>query len=102
MENSVRGYFEEEVYDYPEEIEETQEVEVEERKPKLDTKTWRKTRFVKNRKSRIKETKKMEMSKIAQKKKKEEQESMLGASILKARKWQYNAIKAKRSIAQTT
>ena len=103
MENSVRGYFEEDAYDYPEEIEETQEAKrEEEKKPKLDAKTWRKTIFVKHRKSRKKESTKSEMSKIAQKKKKEERESKLGASILKARRWQYENIVAKRTATQAS
>ncbi len=103
MENSVRGYCEEEFYDYPEEIEEAQETErTEEKKQELDAKTQRKSIFVKHRKSRIKESKKTEMSKNAQKKKKEERESKLGASILKARKWQYERIVEKRKAAQAS
>ena len=103
MENAVRGYFEEETYDYPEETNETQKVEGEEKKkPKLDAKTWRKTIFVKNRKSRKRESKKSEMSKAAQEKKKEERENMLGKSILRARKWQYEDIVAKRKATQAS
>ena len=103
MENSVRGYFEEDTYDYPEEIEENEEVKGEkEEKPKLDAKTLRKTIFVKNRKSRKRESKKSEMSKAAQEKKKEERENMLGKSILRARRWQYEDIVAKRKATQVS
>ena len=101
MEVPVRGYFEDEVYDYPDEIFDDGVKTEEEKKPVIDYKAARAALYVKRKKSRKRKVEKVKKSNIAQKKKKLAREEKLGASILSTRPIVlYFAKKTKQELAQ--
>jgi len=101
MENVEKKYLEGEELDFTEEIDENNELdELEDKKQVIDDKTKRKARFIKRRRARTRSIKKSKLSADAQKRKKEEREKNLGASIRIERKLEYNIIKIKRELAQ--
>lgn len=98
MENSVRGYFEDEGFDYPDEIIDER---IEKEEKRIDDKAEREGLYEKRRRSRILSNKKSERSNIAQKKKKLAGEEKLGASILSTRPIVYYFVKkTKQELAQ--
>jgi hypothetical protein len=96
MKNAERDYVKEEVYDRTDEL--IDEKALEEEEKKLDAKAVRKSCYVKRRRALTHDRKKAQLSKVAQKRKKQERKKLLGASIARTRKKEYNILRVKRGL----